>query len=447
MTSIHLNRLAHYILSVARHEVRVTLCVMVFCHTNTGDAFAKERPDLFRPQKGRPNVLLIMADDLGYECLGSYGGTSYNTTNLDALAASGMRFTNCFSTPKCSPSRVTIMSGRYTLRTTTIWGELPANEITFGHVLRDAGYATALAGKWQMVLQKTDPGHLRRFGFQESAVWAWHEGPRYYKPLIYQNDKIMANTKDKYGPDLYCDFLIDFIKTNQDKPFLAYYPMALTHWPKNDEPPGPNGKHLDFKGMVEEMDRQVGKLTTTLDLLGLRDNTLILFTGDNGTPANVTSIIHGKKLNGGKAKLTDAGTRVPLLASWPGTIKAGTLNTDLIDFTDFMPTLADLAMTKVPQDRVIDGQSFMAALTGKNPKPRQWVYTWWGGKEWLRNKDWKLYADGRLYHMKADATEQHPIKEGAGDADAKAARKKLARLMTDLKESAAVELDTDKDPG
>jgi arylsulfatase A len=304
-------------------------------------------------------------------------------------------------------------------------------------VLRDAGYATALAGKWQMVLLKEDPGHVRRFGFQESAVWAWHEGARYYKPMLYHNDAVMADTEDKYGPDLYCDFLIDFIETHKDRPFLAYYPMALTHKPKSDEAPGPNGKHLKFKGMVEEMDRQVGKLTAALDRLGLRENTVILFTGDNGTPTNVTSVMNGRKIKGGKAKLTDAGTRVPLLASWPGTIKAGSVNHDQVDFTDFMPTLAELAGTTVPKDRVIDGQSFVAALKGNNPKPRQWVYTWWNGKEWLRDKDWKLYADGRLYDMKADAAEKLPIKKGAGHAEAKVARSNLARLMADLKKSAA----------
>ena len=411
---------------VFNRAVTIAAWLLVLLAIVPGGAFAAERP----------NIVLIMADDLGYECLGSYGGTSYDTPNLDALAASGMRFTNCFSTPKCSPSRVTLMSGRYTLRTTTVWGELPKNEITFGHVLRDAGYATALAGKWQMVLLKDDPGHVRRYGFQESAVWAWHEGPRYYQPMLYHNDQIMPNTEDKYGPDLYCDFLIDFIKTNRDKPFFAYYPMALTHWPKSNEPPGPNGKHLDFKGMVEEMDRQVGKLTAALDRLGLRENTVVLFTGDNGTPTNVTSVMNGKKIKGGKAKLTDAGTRVPLLASWPGTIEAGSINTDLVDFTDFMPTLAKLARTTVPEDRVIDGQSFVAALRGNNPKPRQWVYTWWNKKEWVRDKDWKLYADGRLYHMKEDAAEAKPIEQGAGGPNAKAARAKLAGIMADLKKSA-----------
>ncbi|MEO1971652.1 MAG: sulfatase-like hydrolase/transferase, partial [Pirellulaceae bacterium] len=202
---------------------------------------------------------------------------------------------------------------------------------------------------------------------------------------------------------------------------------------------GPNGQHLKFKGMVEEMDRQVGKLTATLDRLGLRENTVILFTGDNGTPTNVTSIMNGKNVKGGKARLTDAGTRVPLLASWPGTIKTGSVNNDLVDFTDFMPTLAELGGTTVPKDRVMDGQGFVAALKGSNPKPRQWVYTWWSGKEWLRDKDWKLYADGRLYHMKADAAEKHPIKKGVGDAAAKVSRAKLAGLMADLKKSAADE--------
>ena len=153
----------------------------------------------------------------------------------------------------------------------------------------------------------------------------------------------------------------------------------------------------------------------------------------------MTSIMKGQKIKGGKAKLTDAGTRVPLLASWAGTIKAGSINTDLVDFTDFMPTLAELAGTTVPKGRVIDGQSFVAALTGNNPKPRQWVYTGWSGKEWLRDKDWKLYADGRLYHMKADAAEKKSIQKGAGDADAKVARAKLAGLMADLKKSAADE--------
>ena len=360
----------------------------------------------------KPNILLIMADDLGYECLGCYGGQSYKTPNLDALAASGMRFTNCFSTPKCSPSRVTIMTGRYTFRTTTKWGHLPDNEITFGRVLQDAGYATALGGKWQMALLKKEPGHVQRFGFQESAVWAWHEGPRYWRPLIYRNDTIMKGVEDRFGPDVTCDFLIEFMRKNKDRPFLAYYPMALTHWPKKDEPPPAGRKHLKFSEMVSEMDREVGRLVKALDDLGLREKTLILFTGDNGTPTNVTSVLNGRKIKGGKARLTDAGTRVPLLASWPGTVPDGSTNGDLIDFTDFMPTLAEISGTNPPQDRPIDGRSFAPRLRGKPGNPRDWIYTWWSGKSWVRDQDWKLYKDGRLFDMKNDPVERSPLPRG-----------------------------------
>lgn len=147
----------------------------------------------------RPNILLIMADDLGYECLGAYGGRSYETPHLDVLAESGMRFDDCFSTPKCSPSRVTILTGRYTVRTTMKWGHIPQDEVTFGHVLQRTGYATALAGKWQLGRIVDDPHRVQRFGFQQSAVWAWHEGPRYWQPMIYRNDKVMEDIQGHGG--------------------------------------------------------------------------------------------------------------------------------------------------------------------------------------------------------------------------------------------------------
>jgi arylsulfatase A len=180
----------------------------------------------------RPNILLIMVDDLGYETLGCYGGTSYATPNLDRLAKGGMQFENCHSTPKCSPSRVTIMTGQYTFRTTTKWGHIPKDEVTFGSVLASAGYETALAGKWQMALLKNNPKHLAQMGFEESCVWAWHEGPRYWKPMVYRNDKIMKGIAGRYGPDVFTEFLIAFMQENKGRPFLAYYPMCLTHFPK-----------------------------------------------------------------------------------------------------------------------------------------------------------------------------------------------------------------------
>ncbi len=377
-----------------------------------------------------PNILLIMADDLGYECLGCYGGTSYATPHLDALANGGMRFENCHSNPKCSPSRVTIMTGRYTFRTTTKWGHIPANEITFGSVLASTGYRTALAGKWQMALLKNNPKHVAQMGFEESAVWAWHEGPRYWKPMIYRNDRVLGGTFEQYGPDVFTNFLTDFMRTNKDRRFLACYPMCLTHFPKRGEPKGPNGRWESFKEMVENMDRKIGELVAALEKSGLRKNTIILFTADNGSPTNVRSQMVDRVVQGGKAMLTDAGTHVPLIANWPGTTPARTICDDLIDFTDFLPTLAELTGANLPAVRV-DGTSFAPQLHGKSGTPREWIYTEWAGKSWVRTRRWKLYRDGRLYDMTNDLLEQTPVVESAAAAKIKS---ELQSVLNDLKE-------------
>lgn len=190
-------------------------------------------------------------------------------------------------------------------------------------------------GKWQMALLKDNPKHIAKKGFKESCAWAWHEGARYWNPTIYGNDKILDDVSENYGPDVFTNFLKDFIKTNKDGPFLAYYPMCLTHFSKKDEPNGPNGRPETFMEMVGIMDTKVGEFVATLDEFGLIENTLILFTGDNGSPTNVTSRMEDREIQGGKAKFTDAGTHVPLIANWPGTTPAGTTCKDLIDFTDF----------------------------------------------------------------------------------------------------------------
>jgi arylsulfatase A len=377
----------------------------------------------------RPNIILIMADDLGYECLGAYGGRSYRTPNLDALAASGLRFDNCFSTPKCSPSRVTILTGRYTVRTTMKWGHIPEDEITFGHLLQQAGHATALAGKWQLGRIVDEPNRVRRFGFQQSAVWAWHEGPRYWRPMVYRNDKLMTGVENRYGPEVYTEFLIEFMEQNRGRPFLAYYPMCLTHYPKSNEPSPQDRRHLTFAEMVASMDAMVGKLVDALDRLELRDRTLILFTADNGSPTSEVSLLGDRRIKGGKAKLTDNGTRVPLIANWQGTVPGGKTNDNLIDFTDFLPTLADLAGAKLPPNVAIDGRSFAPQLRGEQGDPREWVFTDWSGKAWVRDKDWKLYRSGRLYDMKNDPEEKQPLPENQA-ADV---RERLGSVMKRLK--------------
>jgi len=375
----------------------------------------------------RPNIVFIMADDVGQPVLGCYGGTSYKTPNLDKLAETGIRFTHCYSSPVCAPSRVKIMTGRYGFRNYKEWGHIPAEEITFGHVLKDAGYATALAGKWQMVLQKNDRDHVTKMGFEQNCVFGWHEGSRYHGPLIYENGKLRQEPEDKYGPDIFCQFIIDFVKRNSDKPFLAYYATTLAHEISNDlktpPPVGPNGRYQTYKELVEYMDKLIGRLISTLDELNLRENTLILFVGDNGTPSEfitkavggkykeepIVSKVGNKVVVGGKGKLTDAGTRVPLIANWPGTVPAGKVCDDLIDFSDFMPTFAELARGRLPEGVTIDGRSFAPQLQGEKGNPRKWAYCQWEGKAWVRTKKWKLYRDGRFYDMEKDALEESPI--------------------------------------
>jgi arylsulfatase A-like enzyme len=397
----------------------VLLPVLVLC------SHASENPR-------QPNIVLILADDLGRECLGAYGGTSYPTPHLDRLAREGALFTNVFSTPRCSPSRVTLLTGRYTFRSTTGWGQIPSDEVTFGHVLQDAGYATGLAGKWQLGHLRDDPQRVTRAGFGHNSCWGWEEGPRYWQPMIWQDGEIRDDVADRYGPDVYREFLVDFIEKNREGPFLAYYPMTLPHTVFGGEPKGPHGRWETFAEMVTIMDAQVGSLVAALDRLGLREETLILFTSDNGSPTHVISQLADRSVRGGKDLHTDAGTRVPLIANWPGVIETGAIHDELIDLSDFLPTFAELAGTALPADRVIDGHSFAGTLLGRPAPSREWVYTLWRDRSWVRDAEWKLYDDGELYDMRRDDSEKHPIDSGHDTAASSAARRKLQSVFDRL---------------
>ena len=197
--------------------------------------------------EGRPNILLILADDVGREVLECYGGSSYKTPNLNQLAASGAMFEHCYAMPVCHPTRVTLMTGQYPRHLNNPkWGSFPkhAESRTFANVAKNAGYATAVAGKWQLCLLKDDMEQPQRMGFDEWSLFGWHEGPRYHEPMIYENGVLRTDTAGTYGPDLYVDFLVDFMQRNhrRNKPFLAYYSMTLCHDVTNDlEAPVPHG--------------------------------------------------------------------------------------------------------------------------------------------------------------------------------------------------------------
>jgi len=379
-----------------------------------------------RPRRAatRPNFLVFLADDLGRECLGSYGGTSYATPRLDALARTGLRFERCFSMPQCHPTRVALLTGRYPFRANVRWGRLPESEITFAHVLAAAGYATAVSGKWQLAKLKKDPNHPARAGFQTSCCWGWHEGARYWQPLIWQDGRLRDDLRERYGPDVHTDFLIDFMARHRDGPFLAYYPMTLPHLSSAGADGAPGAKLSTYPELVGEMDRQVGRTLDALERLGLAGDTLVLFAADNGTPRGITSELAGREIPGGKSSLSDAGTHVPLLASWPGRVPAG-ICPDLVDVSDFLPTLAALAHADLPADATLDGRSFAPQLLGERGQPRAWVYAGHRGRSFLRDERWKLTNSGDLYDLARDPDEAAAIGPGRDTPESAAARARL----------------------
>lgn len=378
----------------------------------------------------RPNILFIMADDVGSEVLECYGGQSYLTPRIDQLAREGLRFEHAYALPACHPTRTTLLSSRYPFRLGhPEWGTYPPEEEshTIAHVLANAGYDTAVAGKWQIAFLQDDPTHPQRLGFQESCLFGWHEGPRYYQPHIWQNGQLRDDVRDRYGPDVYSEFLIDFMKRKRDRPFFAYYPMALCHDVTDDldkpVPLGPKGRYQNYAEMVAAMDERVGRLMDALHDNGLRENTLVVFFTDNGTPAKiitgtrgdklvrepVSSLRNGKEIPGGKAQLTDAGTRVPLIVRWPRVVAAGRVSHYLIDTSDFYPTLAELAAAPLASDRRIDGRSFANVLRGASNNGREWVFVEFKGKSYVKDARWKLYDDGRLLDLSSDPQEHQPL--------------------------------------
>jgi len=408
----------------------------------------------------KPNILMILADDVGQEVLGCYGGESYPTPRLDQLAQEGMKFNYGFAMPSCHPTRTTLLTGQYPFRLNhPKWGDFPKDQEgeTFAQLAKKAGYKTAIAGKWQLALQGKDRKHPERLGFEQSALFGWHEGARYWQPYIWKNGELWEGIEDKYGPDLYTQFLIDFMKTNRDRPFLAYYSMALCHDVTDDlkepVPYGPGKDRYDsYAEMAAEMDREVGRLLDALDELKLRENTLVIFTGDNGTPMKelthheggkyirkpLFSKIHGERLQGGKTTLYDTGTLVPLIVRWPAVVKPGQTTNALVDMSDYLPTMAEAMGEPVPSSWQVEGKSFIPVLKGETDSARDWVFAqgrMFDGDPskkdvaWVRTARWKLYFDGRLFDMKNDVREKKPIEPGEGSGEAKAARKELQHVF------------------
>lgn len=388
-----------------------------------------------KTKETRSNIILIMADDIGYECYGTYGGTSYETPRIDRLAAAGIRFRHCYSQPLCTPSRVKIMTGLSNVRNYAGFSILRKKEKSFAHMLKAAGYRTAIAGKWQLYgAEHYSPGFRakgalpRQMGFEQHCLWQVNKlGSRFWGPSVTIDGKLKVFDKETYGPDIYCQYLLDRMEEYREQPFFLYYPMALVHSPFVPTPDSANrnsrNKQKNFGDMVAYMDKLIGRIVDKTVALGIAGKTLIIVTGDNGTHGSIKSMM-GKTarqfplyaVKGGKGKPTDAGTRVALIGYQPGTVPGGRVSDHLVGFTDFMPTFSELSGAKIPGQA--DGASFLAELKGMPAKPRDPVFIYyWPRPEkgeplrFARDQRWKLYGDGRLIDVRNDVMEQSPLSD------------------------------------
>ena len=388
--------------SLSDSALVVVLSTLTFLSTLAQATFAAE--------SARPSIVLILADDLGRDWVGCYGA-KHKTPNIDRLATQGVRYETAWSMPICTPTRVTLLTGQYPFRHGWVrhhdvprWGGRgfrAEKHMTFARVLRDSGYATAIGGKWQINNLRLQPNALRAHGFDEHCVWTGAERgfreteERYFGGYLQTNGK---RSIAKYGPDAINEFLVDFVRRHKSTPFLVYYPMLLPHGPfgatpLNKEAP-PEGKTARYADYVTYADRLVGRLVSEIDRLGIGKNTLIVFTGDNGSPAG--GVLGGGDYPKGKGRGADCGAHVPFIVRAPFLVpQSGLRSNDLTDFTDLYPTFVDLARVKTPATQRLDGVSLLPGLRGNEDpfQKRNWIFSQIGEVRMIR--DWQFLLDNR----------------------------------------------------
>jgi arylsulfatase A-like enzyme len=367
---------------------------------------------LLSAAEDRPNILFMMVDDLGKECVSCYGSESIETPHIDKLAAGGMLFHNAYSMPQCIPTRVCIMTGQYPSTNgwvdhwdPPLWGraylDWRCNPI-LGNILRTANYKTCVVGKWQLTNTETMPHSVYDLGFDEYFVWARSRKPelkgkdgRYWDPHFFSGKGRTENRNTKYsngeyGPDLCFDFATDFMRRHKESPFFVYYAFNLVHSPFCHTPLEKTPERK-FSAMVRYMDHLMGDMVAFLEKEGLRKNTIIVWTTDNGSPGSVTHRLNGREVKGGKTKTTENGIDAPFIVNCPGMVPSGVETQALLDFTDLVPTFADFAGAKLPEKYKFDGVSQREVMTGKKKEsPRDWIVGM-GGKP-LR----AVNTDGRV---------------------------------------------------
>lgn len=383
----------------------------------------------------KPNIVLLLSDDVGVDLMGCYGSDRYRTPQIDALAASGIRFECAHSTPLCGPTRCEINTGRYPFRTGGLrnqsWnaaggkGPKSSDEFPLAKMLKQAGYATCSSGKWRQVGET--PGD---WGYDE-----WLTDPTaggwYWQKSYTKNGRLIELDNEVYCPDVAHEFAMDFMRRHREGPFFLYYPTHLVHGPILRTPDSaPDSKDL-YADNIAYLDKSIGKVVAEIDRLGIRNNTLIIFTGDNGTPRE-SGTIRGRQIHGAKGSMWEGGVRVPLIASWKGVTPQKKVLQDLVDFSDFYATFAEVAGARLPAGVTFDGRSFAPQLRGERGRPRDWVYVQLGANWYVKDRNWKLNQSGELYDMREAPFEEKLVPADSASSDAAAARKRLQEVLASL---------------
>jgi len=402
-----------------------------------------------------PNFVIIYCDDLGYADIGPFGAKGYSTPNLDRMAAEGMKFTDFHSAAAvCSASRVALLTGCYPQRVGILGALGPKakvgineNEVLLSELLKDRGYATAIYGKWHLGdnprFLPPRHGFDRYFGLPYSNdMWPNHPtNGKAYPPLpLIEGEKVVQTMPDQTQlTTWYTERAVQFITDNKDRPFFVYVPHSMPHVPLfvSSKFKGKTERGL-FGDVIEEIDWSVGEIFKALKQHNLDDNTLVLFSSDNGPWLSYGNHAGSAgPLREGKGTTWDGGHLEPTVARWPGKIPAGTTCRELTSTIDVLPTFARLAGTQPPQDRIIDGRDIwplMSGQTGAKTPHDSFYYYWNFGLEAVRSGPWKLHLpheyrtldgppgkDGQpgpykqahigpaLYHLIEDVGEQHDV--------------------------------------
>ena len=380
----------------------------------------------------KPNVILIMADDIGFEALGLNGAINYKTPVLDSLARNGINFTNAYSQPLCSPTRVKIMTGKPNYVNYEYFTYLNPSQKTFGNLFQENGYKTSIVGKWQLNGVQFDLENNQNLdrpydaGFDEYCLWWLTErGDRFANPNIFQNGKKIETTIDDYGPNIFSNFIVDYIERNKNTPFFVYYPMALVHDPFRPTPDSEDWNDLNkrnignnpkyFSEMVTYMDKVIGEISDALIKNNLDKNTILIFLGDNGTDTKVTTLNNGYEIQGSKGRTIKHASNVPLIINWNTRINDCRVSDALIDLTDFYATFEDILNVKNHESY---GKSLIPLLLDDSYLERDVLVTYynpmWSTRGldrgiFAQSKDYKLYKKGEFFKYSEDIYEKRPI--------------------------------------